>query len=306
MKPPSIVREPFRGLQGHVADEAVAHDDVRRALEDVVAFDVAVEVQLAAAQQFGGLLDDVVALDHFLADVQQADRGPLLLLDRLDERGAEDGELEQVIGTAVDVGAEVEHRREPAPLVRDHAGDGRPVDAVERLQDETRDRHQGAGVARADADIRAALLHEVDRHAHRRIALGAQRDGDRVVHLDDLVGVNDLDGRRDARRQRGLDLGLAPDQDQGRIRLVLQEREGGWNGDRNAVVTAHAIDGDSHRHRRLANAARTRCRSALARGSRTWGSMTVRSVARWASRVRDGRLVRPYSSFLVATTFLPR
>ncbi len=163
-----------------------------------------------------------------------------------------------------------------------------------------------AGVARADADIGAALLDEVDRHAHRRVALGAQRDRDRVVHLDDLVRVDDLDGRRRARRQRGLHLGLAPDQEQGRIRLVPQERKGGGNGDRNAVVTAHAIDGDSDRHRRLASATRTGRRSALARGGRTWGSMAERGVARWANRIRDGGSARPYSSFLVATTFLPR
>src|SRR5690606_40271331 len=60
-------RETFRGLEGDVADEAIADDDVGRAFVDVVAFDVAVEVQRARAEQFGRLLDGVVALDHFLA-----------------------------------------------------------------------------------------------------------------------------------------------------------------------------------------------------------------------------------------------
>src|SRR3546814_9139737 len=55
-----------------VADKAVADDDVDRALEDVVAFHVAVEIQGAAAQKLGGFLDDFVALDDFFADVEQA------------------------------------------------------------------------------------------------------------------------------------------------------------------------------------------------------------------------------------------
>ena len=69
-------RQPFGGLQHDVADEAVADDDVGRALEDVVAFDVAVEVEMPAggrrAQQLAGLLDRLAALDRLLADVEQA------------------------------------------------------------------------------------------------------------------------------------------------------------------------------------------------------------------------------------------
>src|SRR5512137_1411977 len=38
-------RQAFRSLEDRVADEAVAHHDVRRSLEDVVALDIAVKVQ---------------------------------------------------------------------------------------------------------------------------------------------------------------------------------------------------------------------------------------------------------------------
>ena len=39
------LRDALGGLQRHIADEAVADDDVGRALVDIVAFDVAVEVE---------------------------------------------------------------------------------------------------------------------------------------------------------------------------------------------------------------------------------------------------------------------
>ncbi len=78
--------EAFRGLERHVADEAVAHDDVDLALEDVVAFDVAAEVHVAGsahrAQQFAGTLDGFVALDFFFPDVEQADARVFLAIDR--------------------------------------------------------------------------------------------------------------------------------------------------------------------------------------------------------------------------------
>jgi hypothetical protein len=46
MKSLSMRGQAFAGLEHHVADEAVAHHDVRGALEDVVALDVAEKVQV--------------------------------------------------------------------------------------------------------------------------------------------------------------------------------------------------------------------------------------------------------------------
>ncbi len=58
-----------------------------------------------------GLLDHVVALDVLLADVEQADRRALDALHRRGQRHAHHRELHELLGRAVDVGAEVEHRR---------------------------------------------------------------------------------------------------------------------------------------------------------------------------------------------------
>ncbi|MNS39671.1 hypothetical protein D3C72_719610 [compost metagenome] len=128
------LRQPFNGLEHDVADKAVADDDVDRALEDVVAFHVAVEIQGAAAQKLGGFLDDFIALDDFFADVEQAHGGVLTMVHRLRQRGAHDGELQKVLGRAVHIRAQVQHRGGAARLVRNGRGDRGAVDAVQRLE----------------------------------------------------------------------------------------------------------------------------------------------------------------------------
>ena len=145
--------ESFGRLQHHVADEAVADEDFGRALVDVVAFDIAVEIEARRAQQFPGALRELVALDLFLADVEEADRRPLDAVHRRHQRGSHDRELHELLGRAIDVGAQVQHRHD-AVARRQLRGDGRAVDAGQRLQHEARDRHQRAGVARRHARLR--------------------------------------------------------------------------------------------------------------------------------------------------------
>ena len=111
--------------------------------------------------------------------------------------------------------------------------------------------------------------------ARSKWALAAQGERHRIVHFHDLVGMHELDRPRDGSGQRRLQFGLAPDQKQRCIGLMLKELQCGGNGDRDTVVTAHAIDGESNRHRSLASAARSgHRRSAMACGDGTWGSTT--------------------------------
>ena len=141
----------FGRLERDVADEPVAHDDVGRALEDVVAFDIAVEVELPLArgfaQQLAGLLDRLAALDRLFADVQQADARIFPAFDCGDQRAAHHRELQQMLGAAVDIRAQVEHGRVAVAFVRHHRRDRGAVDPFERAQQVTRHRHQRAGVA---------------------------------------------------------------------------------------------------------------------------------------------------------------
>ena len=238
----------FGRLEGHVADEAVAHDDVGRAFEDVVAFHVAVKVEVAAvgglAQQFAGLLDDLAALDLFFADVEQPDRRVRLAGHRRNQRAAHHRELQQVVRSAIDVRAQVEHGGVAAALVRHDGGDGRPVDALERLEHIARHRHQRAGVACRHAGLRSgcavgAGLDLAHRNAQRRVTLAAQRHFDRVVHLDDFGGRHDGAARPVARQRQRLG---AADENQFRLRVRRQEGAAGRQRGRWAVVAAHAID----------------------------------------------------------------
>ena len=156
-------------------------------------------------------LDHVVALDVLLADIEKADRRPLDAFDRRGQRGAHHGKLDQLLRRAVHVGAEIEHRRNAGPR-RQLRGDGRPVDAGQRLQHEARDRHQRAGIAGGDAGLRRAVLHQVHCNAQRRVLLPPQRVGGSLVHLDDFTGRMDrepVEGGRTLLRKHGLERILA-------------------------------------------------------------------------------------------------
>ncbi len=109
----SAVRMPARRaldrLERHVAGEAVGDDDVDEAIHDVASLDVAVEAQALV----GG--DELVGLDHrrrpllgLLADAEQADRRLGNAHDLDGERLAHDGELAQVLGAALGVGADIQ------------------------------------------------------------------------------------------------------------------------------------------------------------------------------------------------------
>ena len=157
--------QAFGGLEGDIADETVAHHHIGSALEDVVAFDVAVKIEAARAQQFGRLLHHFIALDLFFADVEQSDAGAFLVLHGRYQHGAHDGELQQMLGRAVDVGAQVEHV-DLAFHGGQYAGDGGTVYPRQGLEHEARNRHQRAGIAGADAGVRFAALDQIDGDAH--------------------------------------------------------------------------------------------------------------------------------------------
>jgi len=144
-----------------------------------------VEVEAARPQQVAGGLGDLVALDVLLADVQQADRRALRTVEGAGQRTAHVGELQQVLGRAVDVGAEIKHHR-AAALRRQVGRDGGALDTRQHLQDESRHGHQGAGVSGTHAAVRLTLLDQVDGEPHGGIALVAQCAGRRFVHVNDL------------------------------------------------------------------------------------------------------------------------
>ncbi len=175
-------------LHRHIAGKSVGHDDVGLTRHQVVAFDKADVVECAGAQQRGRILDCLVTLDVLGADVQQRNAWILDAIDiRSDER-AHHGVLEQLLGRRLRVGAEVQHV-DGTRLGRNLGYDRRAIDAGQHLENELCRGHQGAGVAGTDTRIRRPVFDEVDRHAHGRVFLAAQRIRRRLRHGDDFAGV---------------------------------------------------------------------------------------------------------------------
>ena len=130
--------QALAGLEGHVAHKTVADHDINHALEDVIAFDIAVEVQVACgtcrAQQLTGLLDDFIALDGFFTNVEQTHRGRFPVLQHGDQGRPHHGKLQQMLCGAVHVGAQVQHRGGAARVVGNLAGNGGALNAIQRLE----------------------------------------------------------------------------------------------------------------------------------------------------------------------------
>ncbi len=276
------------------------------------AFDVSVEVEVGGFEELRRLLDDIVALDVFLADVQQAYGGTLDAVDGGDQRASHDRELDELLGGAVDVGAQVE-RRGHAFARRQLRRDGGPVDAGQGLEHEARNRHQGAGVAGRDASLRRPVLDEIDGDAHRRILLAAQRACGAFAHFDhfgrSVHGDSVERGRTDSVEHLS-DVGFASDQDDARVRCLLQKSDRCMNGDGRPVVAAHRVHG-------YANAHRFECDAMLPSTAHPWmdNDSSLREFhcgARDGSRSgasqgrAPGTMRVDYSSALVLTIFLPR
>ncbi len=192
-------------------------------------------------------LHDFVTLGFFFADVEQADAR---LVDGEHVAGDDrthGGELGELDGRGLGVGAQVEHVRVTA-IARGHRRhDGRAFHRGHGLQHEMRHRRERAGVAGTDHAARAAFLHEIDGDAHGGILALADGFAGMLRHADDA-------GRRmhgqppthavGCMRESGLyDLGL-PDEDDLQVRIVAE----GVQRTRNAVP-GHRCRHSSHRRR---------------------------------------------------------
>src|SRR5680860_270888 len=187
------LRGALHPLQGDVAGEAVGDDDFGPAGGQVAALDVAGEVDSGrlAEQRVGGrhLLPPLAPL---LADREQADAGTLDAEHGGAEGGAEEGELDEVLGAHLDVGADVEEEHRLAGDRQPHR-QGRPLHAAQPAQSEGRRRHRRPGRAGADQRVRATLS-DVAGGAHDGCLLLRPHRGHRVLLVGDpLRRRHDLD-----------------------------------------------------------------------------------------------------------------
>ncbi len=130
---------------------------------------------------------------------------------------------------------------------------GGPVDPRQRAQLQLAGGQQRPGVAGRDNRVRLALFDELNGPAHRAVFLASHRLDRRIVHLDHLGGVNDLDLGRDG--SVALELGVHPcavaDQVEfGDRAVVAQGLDGSGNDVLGRVIAPHRIDGNLHRDRK--------------------------------------------------------
>ena len=160
---------------------------------------------------------------------------------------------------AIHVRTQIEHGGGGALGIRHLGGDGRTVDAFDRLQHVARNRHQGTGVACGHGRLRLTFLDLGNGHAHGGILLLAQCDFHRVFHGNHLGGRHDAHalGRNGGRfleagpaRTDGLGL---PHQQQLHIGVTLQKTGTGRQCGAQAVVAPHAIHRQRHWRRRFAH-----------------------------------------------------
>ena len=112
------------------------------------------------------------------------------------------------------------------------------------------------------------------------------------MHLHDLLGMHDLDASHDA-AERPLDLGGPADEQQRGVGLRGGEADSSGHRDGDAVIPAHAVNGDTDGHRANRRAAR-RLRRVLE---------SVESGSRETTRTTAGTIRmligQAYSSFFV-------
>src|SRR6202040_736871 len=109
-----LIGRTFRGLQGDIAGEAFGDHDIDRTLANIVAFDETpvVEVwQTGLAQQAGGGLDLVDALDFLDTDIQQTHGRPFDAKDDPGHRGTHPGEIHKMPCIGADRRPEIEDDR---------------------------------------------------------------------------------------------------------------------------------------------------------------------------------------------------
>ena len=139
----------------------VGHDHVGDAANDVAALDVADELERIGAgrtlaQRGSGVEHQTAAADRFLAVGQQPDARARQAEHGARERGAHEGELHQVLGPGLGVGAHVEQRDRIAGHGQGN-GQGGPVDPAGALDVEQARGERSSGRSAAHERLRATV-----------------------------------------------------------------------------------------------------------------------------------------------------
>ena len=246
------VHQPFADLQRHVPGESIADDDVRLAAVDVARLHVPDEAERRCLEQAVRFARQLVALAFLLADREQPHARRRQAEADAGVDAAHDGELQQVLGPALDAGAHVEQDG-GMPACRDGDCERRPIDARQHPEGAVCRDNRRAGVTRAEERSRLPAGDQPGCDGDRRVRLAAQRRRRRIGHRDRLGGVDHLHaGAIDIRMPGnfGLDLAGRPDERHAEIEMP-RGRERAVDDVTRREVAAHGVNCDPDHDRVL-------------------------------------------------------
>src|SRR5690606_21086091 len=181
-----------RSLEEHVAGEPVADHHVARAVEELVAFDVAGEIDRRALEKRPGRLDELVPLGLLLPDVEETDARPSELDDVLGVDRGHDGVLREMLRARLHVRADVADAKRPLAGADRHEDSGTAHER-KRPKEHLRGGDARAGVPGAEESLRLARTDEVEGDANRRARLASKRLDRALPHADRLGSVDDAE-----------------------------------------------------------------------------------------------------------------
>lgn len=113
-----------------------------------------------------------------------------------------DRELVKMLGTAIDIGAQIQ--QVTAPGLRRYGTDhGGPVNARQGFQHIARQGHQGTGITGTHTGLRTPATQQFQGNAHGGVRLAAQRLSRALVHADHFAGMFDAQTMAIRRRAIG-------------------------------------------------------------------------------------------------------
>ncbi len=241
--------EALARFQNDVADKTVADDDVHVILEQIVALDVADEIQIQFFAELEGFEREFVALGILRADAQDADARIFLPQNFARINAAHHGELREVQRLAFDVRAGVEQDKFAA-LARNDGGDAAAIHAGNAPDLERGRRENAAGVAEGNQGVGlASRTSSAARAMEESFFLRSALTGLSSISTTSLAWMTaHAMVAKTAFRQRGVDVRLVADEIKGGDFFVgLQRQLGARDHDPATVVAAHDIHCDSHR-----------------------------------------------------------
>jgi len=243
-------RRAFDRLERDVTGEAVGNDYVGLATFYSVGFDEPVEphMEMIRGAKFGSGDPQLVgALQFFRADIEQGNPRHLHADDAARISSAHDRELNEVLGFAFGIGAQIKHDHVIIAQGREQGRQCGPIDPRHGPQRQLGHRHQCARIAAGYSGIGSALFHAGDGDSHGSGFRAPDRLRRLILTRDDVRRVNDL-ARRCQRRMSGqlrADRGLIPNKLEAQRRIALERERRTRDHNRRAAVSSHRIDRDA-------------------------------------------------------------